>query len=93
MTDLNARYDPDCSEDENDDALTLKLKRKIKQPQPDGEFVEVQLGDDPTKTVKIGAELSEEVKVELMQCLRNLDDLPGQLRICPGFPQIDQLKI
>lgn len=75
MTDLDARYDPDSLKDENDDALTLELKRRIKLPQPDGEFVEVQLGDDPTKTLKIGADLSEEVNVELTQCLKDHADL------------------
>ncbi|GAU39181.1 hypothetical protein TSUD_372810 [Trifolium subterraneum] len=40
------------------------------RPIPDGEFELVQLGEDPTKGIKIGADLPDLVKRQLKACLR-----------------------
>lgn len=69
LVDLDARYDPDSSKDEQDDQFTKELKKRIKCPEPNGEFIEVPLGDDPAKTVKLGADLSDDVKESLTTCL------------------------
>ncbi|GAU51226.1 hypothetical protein TSUD_136230 [Trifolium subterraneum] len=71
------------------DARTSKKERKqekkaskddllIKEnyrPIPDGEFEVVPLGDDPTKGVKIGADLPDLVKRQLKACLRENAEL------------------
>ncbi|GAU49214.1 hypothetical protein TSUD_369830 [Trifolium subterraneum] len=45
------------------------------RPIPDGEFELVPLGDDPTKGVKIGADLPDLVKKQLKACLRENAEL------------------
>ncbi|GAU19161.1 hypothetical protein TSUD_89260 [Trifolium subterraneum] len=45
------------------------------RPIPDGEFELVPLGEDPTKGVKIGADLPDLVKKQLKACLRENDEL------------------
>ncbi|GAU34822.1 hypothetical protein TSUD_394480 [Trifolium subterraneum] len=71
------------------DARTFKKERKqekkaikddllIKEnfrPIPDGEFELVPLGEDPTKGVKIGADLPDLVKRQLKACLRENAEL------------------
>src|SRR6266487_3749988 len=71
------------------DARTSKKERKqekkaskddllIKEnyrPIPDGEFELVPLGEDPTKGVKIGADLPDLVKRQLIACLRENAEL------------------
>ncbi|GAU10320.1 hypothetical protein TSUD_422670, partial [Trifolium subterraneum] len=71
------------------DARTSKKERKqekktgkddllIKEsyrPIPDGEFELVPLGEDPTKGVKIGADLPDLVKRQLKACLRENAEL------------------
>ncbi|GAU38515.1 hypothetical protein TSUD_396320 [Trifolium subterraneum] len=71
------------------DARTSKKERKqekkaikddllIKEnyrPIPDGEFELVPLGEDPTKSVKIGADLPDLVKRQLKACLRGNAEL------------------
>lgn len=75
VADLDARYDPDSKEEEGDDALARELKKGIKRPEPDGEFIQIQLGEDPKKTVRIGVDLSDDVREKLTQCLRDHADL------------------
>lgn len=62
VADLDARYEPDSSEDEEDDAQTKELNKKIKRPGPDGEFLPIQIGDGSDKTMQIGVDLLDDVK-------------------------------
>jgi hypothetical protein len=82
---------------ENKDPLNTKLLRPIH----DGEFEPVPFGNDPSKNFKIGKDLSELVKTQLISCLsENADlfawsvaDMPGidpsvachQLTVDPGL--------
>lgn len=70
VADLDARYDPDSSEDEKDDAHTKELNKKIKRPGRDGEFLLVQIKDGPDKTMQISVELLDDVKEGLIKCLQ-----------------------
>jgi len=56
---------------EKKDLLNAKLLRLI----PDGEFELVPFGDDPSKNFKIGKDLPELVKAQLIACLRENADL------------------
>lgn len=56
--------------EEGDDDSTKEIKKRIKRTEPDGEFIPIQLGDDPLKTVKIGAYLPDEVKENLTRRLK-----------------------
>lgn len=68
-------YEPKSSTDEEDDALTREPKKKIKRLELDREFVSIQLGDNLAHTVRIAANLFEEVKEQLIKCLRSHADL------------------
>lgn len=41
--------------------MTKELKKKINRPDPDGDFIPLQLCDDPSKTVRIRADLPDDV--------------------------------
>lgn len=41
LVELVTRYDPDSLEDEEDDTLTKELKKKIKRPEPNVEFLPI----------------------------------------------------
>lgn len=69
LDDLDARHDQDSLEDEQDDQLTRELKKRIKRPEPKGEFIEVPLGDDPDKTMKLGVDLPDELERSPIACL------------------------
>jgi len=56
---------------EKKDPLNAKLLRPI----PDGEFELVPFGNDPSKNFKIGKDLPELVKAQLIACLRENADL------------------
>jgi len=56
---------------EQKDSLNAKLLRPI----PDSEFELVPFGDDPSKNFKIGKDLPELVKAQLIACLRENADL------------------
>jgi len=56
---------------EKKDPLNVKLLRPI----PDGEFELVPFGDDPSKNIKIGNDLPELVRAQLVACLRENADL------------------
>jgi len=56
---------------EKKDPLNAKLLRPI----PNGEFELVPFGDDPSKNFKIGKDLSELVRAQLVACLRVNTDL------------------
>jgi len=56
---------------EKKDPLNAKLLRPI----PDGEFELVPFGNDPSKNFKIGKDLPELVKAQLVACLRENADL------------------
>jgi len=56
---------------EQKDPFSAKLLRPI----PDGEFDLVPFGDDPSKKFKIGKDLPELVKAQLIACLRENADL------------------
>ncbi|GAU17189.1 hypothetical protein TSUD_178190 [Trifolium subterraneum] len=51
------------------------LVKEDYRPIPDGEFELVPLGDDPTKGIKIGADLPDLVKRQLKACLRENAEL------------------
>ncbi|GAU10518.1 hypothetical protein TSUD_423590, partial [Trifolium subterraneum] len=51
------------------------LIKESYRPIPDGEFELVPLGEDPTKGVKIGADLPDLVKRQLKACLRENAEL------------------
>jgi len=46
------------------------LNAKLLRPIPDGEFELVPFEDDPSKNFKIGKDLPELVKAQLVACLR-----------------------
>lgn len=69
LADLDARYEPNSSDDEEDDVLPRELKKKITKPKTNDQFVLVQIGDDPGKVIMIGSDLYEEVKTALVECL------------------------
>jgi len=48
----------------------LECKKKLKSPELDRSFAEFRLKEDQTKTMKIGADLSEKVKKNLTKCLQ-----------------------
>ncbi|MCI48117.1 hypothetical protein A2U01_0069360, partial [Trifolium medium] len=50
--------------------LPLEVRMKFERPKPDGEFITVQLDDNPTKTIKIGANLAQRVQEALIGCLK-----------------------
>lgn len=75
MADLDSHYEPYSSEDKEDDILAKELKKKIARQEPDGQFISIQIGDDPQKAIKIRSDLSVEVKTALVACLRNYADL------------------
>jgi hypothetical protein len=56
---------------EKKDSLNAKLLR----PDPDGEFELVSFGSDSLKNFKIGKDLPEHVKNQLIACLRENADL------------------
>jgi hypothetical protein len=56
---------------EKEDPLNAKLLRPI----PDSEFELVPFGDDPLRNFKIGKDLPELVKAQLVACLRENADL------------------
>jgi len=56
---------------EKKDSLNAKLLRPIR----DGEFELVPFGNDPSKNFKIGKDLPELVKAQLVACLRENADL------------------
>lgn len=70
LTEVDARYDPDTFEDQDNDELAKELKKKIKRLEPHGEFLEIPLGDYPAKTMKFGADLTDAVRERLIACLR-----------------------
>ncbi|MCH84825.1 hypothetical protein A2U01_0005662 [Trifolium medium] len=43
---------------------------KFERPKPDGEFITVQLDNNPTKTVNIGANLPQRIQEALIRCLK-----------------------
>jgi hypothetical protein len=51
------------------------LNAKLLRPVPDGEFELVPFGNDPSKNFKIGKDLSELVKNQLVACLKENADL------------------
>ena len=51
------------------------LNAKLLRPVPDGEFELVPFGNDPSKNFKIGKDLPELVKNQLVTCLRENADL------------------
>jgi len=51
------------------------LNAKLLRPIPDGEFELVPFGNDPSKNFKIGKDLPELVKAQLIACLRENTDL------------------
>ncbi|GAU13013.1 hypothetical protein TSUD_173130 [Trifolium subterraneum] len=57
------------------DYLAAHLDGKNYRPIPDGEFELVPLGEDPTKGVKIAADLPDLVKRQLKACLRENAEL------------------
>ncbi|GAU32257.1 hypothetical protein TSUD_53840 [Trifolium subterraneum] len=81
------------------DARTSKKERKqekkamkydllIKEnyrPTPDGEFELVPLGEDPTKGIKIGADLPDLVKRKLKACLRENAEFAWSAAKMPGI--------
>lgn len=75
VIDLDAHCMPDSSQDEEDDTLTKKLKKKIKRHDPDGEFLPIHIVEDHENTLKIGTDLPDNVKEELVKCLRKDVDL------------------
>lgn len=88
VAELDAHYDPH-GEEEGDNALTKELKKRIKRLEPDGDFVPIQLGDDPLKVVRIGADLPEDVKEKLTQRLREHTDLfAWSAADIPGIPPV-----
>lgn len=63
------------------------MTKRIKRPEPDGEFVKILLGDDPAKVVNLGADLPEDVKKDLTNCLWELVDLFAWSAVdMPGIP-------
>lgn len=82
------RYDLDNEEEEeeNDDPLATELKMPIKRPEPEKDFISIQLGDDPANLVKIGSDLPNEIKENLTVYLKqNADILPGLQLTCLGY--------
>ena len=75
LADLDARIGPEDEATGEEDPIAKELQKKIRRPVPDGEFIRVQLGDDPKKTVQIGIDLPAEVKDELVKCLKDNADL------------------
>lgn len=63
------------------------LSAKLLRPVPDGEFELVPFGDDPSKNFKIGKDLPELVKSQLIACLRENADLFA--RSATNMPGID----
>ena len=74
MVELDPRFTKEDLKEqkkEQKDPLSAKLLRPI----PDGEFELVPFGDDPSKNFKIGKDLPELVKAQLIACLRENADL------------------
>jgi hypothetical protein len=107
LVELDPRFTKeDLKEQKRDkkDPLNAKLLRLI----PDGEFELVPFGIDPSKNFKIGKDLPELVKNQLIACLReNADlfawsaaDMPGidpsvayhQLTVDPGVSAVAQRR-
>lgn len=87
LTGVDTKYDPDSSEDEDDDEMARELKKKIKCLEPHKEFLEIPFSEDPTKTVKLGADLTDSVKESLIVCLRRNAKLFSWSAVdMPGIP-------
>ncbi|MCI67522.1 hypothetical protein A2U01_0088781, partial [Trifolium medium] len=50
--------------------LPLEARIRFERPKPDGEFITVQLDENPAKTVKIGANLTQRIQEALIRCLK-----------------------
>ena len=74
MVELDPRFTKEDLKEqkrEQKDPLSAKLLRPIL----DGEFELVPFGDDPSKNLKIGKDLPELVKAQLIACLPENTDL------------------
>ncbi|MCI52205.1 hypothetical protein A2U01_0073449, partial [Trifolium medium] len=71
-TDCDARSDDYISDEEKkaEKPLSLETIVRFERPKPDGEFITVQLDNNPTKVVKIGANLSPLIQESLVRCLK-----------------------
>lgn len=47
------------------------MKKKNARPEPDGQVISIQIGDEPQKVIKICSDLPKNVKVALVECLKN----------------------
>lgn len=89
LGDLDARCKPDSLKGEEDDALHNELKKKIKRLKLGYEFLPIQLDEDPEKTIKVGVNLSDEVKEGIIKFLRKHADLLAWSTIdMQEFPRI-----
>ncbi|MCI34494.1 hypothetical protein A2U01_0055714, partial [Trifolium medium] len=66
-TDFDLRLD---EEKKAENPLPLEVRTKFERPKPDGEFITVQLDNNPTKTVKIGVNLPQRIQEALIRCLK-----------------------
>ncbi|MCI79794.1 hypothetical protein A2U01_0101065, partial [Trifolium medium] len=48
--------------------LPLEARIRFERPKPDGEFITVQLDENPAKTVKIGANFPQRIQEALIRC-------------------------
>ncbi|MCH99221.1 hypothetical protein A2U01_0020232 [Trifolium medium] len=71
-TDCDARSDDYISDEEKkaEKPLSQETIMRFERPKPDGEFITVQLDNNPTKVVKIGANLPPLIQESLVRCLK-----------------------
>jgi hypothetical protein len=79
MVDLDSRVSKEESKEEKklrkETEETKEASKKIFRPIPDGDFELIPLGDNPNRSVKIGADLPPLVRKQLKTCLRENADL------------------
>ncbi|XP_058764010.1 uncharacterized protein LOC131637441 [Vicia villosa] len=68
--DLDSRF-----QGESEQGINTGTSEGILRPIPDADFELVALGEDPTRGVKVGADLSDLAKRQLQACLRKNADL------------------
>lgn len=87
LASLDFRYDPNSDEEEEDDTLAKELKKRTKRPEPDGDFVSVQLRNDHLKTVRIVSDLLDKIQENVTLCLKqHVDIFLWYVVDMPGIP-------